>query len=130
MGHRNVVTEGRFLAAVKACGDDAVLSHYAGVCLHGWLKYDGRPIDVTAGRRSAPARRSRHTAPSVIERIIVKQIPVTPPLRTIIDFAKHVPTSASSPARSGGKHGSPQPSSSNSPAPASSAASSISPPKY
>ncbi len=43
MGHRNVTTEGRFLAAVKACGEFAVLSHYAAACLRGWLKYDGRP---------------------------------------------------------------------------------------
>ena len=46
VGHRNVTTEGRFLAAVKACGPEAVLSHYCAACHRGWLKYNGRPIDV------------------------------------------------------------------------------------
>src|SRR5687768_4493636 len=32
VGHRNVTTEGRFLAAVKACGPEAVLSHYCAAC--------------------------------------------------------------------------------------------------
>src|SRR4051794_34338027 len=47
-GHRNVRVEGQFLAAVKACGPGAVLSHYAAACLHDLLKWDGRPIDITA----------------------------------------------------------------------------------
>src|SRR5688572_3916149 len=34
VGHRNVTTEGRFLAAVKACGEFSMLSHYAGACQH------------------------------------------------------------------------------------------------
>src|SRR3954469_19712604 len=56
VGHHNITTEGRFLAAVKACGPDAVLSHYAAACLHCLLKYDGRWIDVTA-----PTKRKRPT---------------------------------------------------------------------
>src|SRR5687768_13869102 len=32
VGHRNVTVEGRFLAAVKACGPKAVLSHYCAAC--------------------------------------------------------------------------------------------------
>ncbi|MBE2319326.1 type IV toxin-antitoxin system AbiEi family antitoxin domain-containing protein [Solirubrobacter sp. CPCC 204708] len=87
VGHRNVVTEGRFLAAVKACGPEAVSSHHAGCCLRGWLRYDGRPIDVTA-----PTKRTRPTIKThrseLVERVIVRQIPTTPPLRTIIDLAR------------------------------------------
>src|SRR3954453_21385484 len=87
VGHRNVTTEGRFLAAVKACGPDAVLSHYAAACLHCLLRYDGRFIDVTA-----PTKRKRPTIKThrsdTIERIIVKQIPVTPKLRTVVDLAR------------------------------------------
>jgi len=87
VGHRNVTTEGRFLAAVKACGPDAVLSHYAGACLHCLLKYDGRPIDVTAPtKRTRPLIKTHRS--EVIERVIVKQIPVTPKLRTVIDLAR------------------------------------------
>jgi hypothetical protein len=54
VGHRNVTTEGRFLAAVKACGPEAVLSHYCAACHRGWVKCNGRPIDVTA-----PTKRTR-----------------------------------------------------------------------
>ena len=90
VGHRNVTTEGRFLAAVKACGEHAVLSHYCAACHHGWLGYRGRPVDVTA-----PTKRTRPTIKThrseVIERIVVRQIPVTPRIRTIIDLARVEP---------------------------------------
>jgi hypothetical protein len=46
-GHPNVPTEGRWLAAVKACGDRAVLSHFSAACLHCLLKWDGRPFEIT-----------------------------------------------------------------------------------
>ena len=88
VGHRNVTTEGRFLAAVKACGVAAVLSHFAAACLRGWLKYDGRPIDVTAPtKRKRPMLKTHRS--DVIEREMLKQIPVTPRLRTITDLARH-----------------------------------------
>src|SRR3954454_15972393 len=50
-GTLNLSLEGRFLAAVKACGPDAVLSHYAAACLWCLLRWDGRRIDVTAPTR-------------------------------------------------------------------------------
>jgi hypothetical protein len=34
VGHRNLTREGRFLAAVTACGPGAVLSHYSAAALH------------------------------------------------------------------------------------------------
>jgi hypothetical protein len=87
VGHRNIAVEGRFLAAVKACGPHAVLSHYAAACLHELLKWDGRWIDVTAPtKRSHPGIRA-HRA-KTIERTLVKGIPVTPKPRTVIDLAK------------------------------------------
>jgi len=87
VGHRNVTTEGRFLAAVKACGIDAVLSHYAAACFRGWLRYDGRPVDVTAPtRRRRPGIKTHES--DLVERELLRQIPVTPRLRTIIDLAR------------------------------------------
>jgi len=87
VGHRNVTTEGRFLAAVKSCGTDAVLSHYAATCFRGWLRYDGRPVDVTAPtKRSRPGIKTHRS--DLIERELVRQIPVTPRVRTIIDLAR------------------------------------------
>ncbi len=86
-GQPNVPREGRWLAAVKACGPLAVLSHFSAACLHCLLKWDGRPFDVTApGKHRHPrikAHRSVH-----VERIVVQGIPVTPKLRTVIDLAR------------------------------------------
>src|SRR6187200_3718059 len=48
VGNPNISTEGRFLAAVKACGPDAVLSHYSAAALHELIRWDGRPFDVSA----------------------------------------------------------------------------------
>lgn len=90
MGHRNVTTEGRWLAAVKASGEYAALSHYAAACHHRWLKWDGRPVDVTCiSRRRRPGINTHVT--ERLERVVVRRIPVTPRLRTIVDLAKHEP---------------------------------------
>ena len=35
VGHRELTIEGRWLAAVKACGKEAALSHYAAAALWG-----------------------------------------------------------------------------------------------
>ncbi len=87
MGHPNVSTDGRFLAAVMACGTYAVLSHYAAAVLHDLLRWDGRSIDVTAPtKRSHPGIRTHRSAR--VERVHVKRIPVTPKLRTVIDLAR------------------------------------------
>ena len=48
VGHREITIEARWLAAVKACGKEAVLSHYAAAALWGLVDWDGRRIDVTA----------------------------------------------------------------------------------
>jgi hypothetical protein len=90
VGHPNVTTEGRWLAAVKACGDYAALSHYAAACHHRWLKWDGRPIDVTCLSRRRHPRIRAHEA-TKLERIVVRRIPVTPRLRTIVDLARTEP---------------------------------------
>jgi hypothetical protein len=86
-GQPNVPTEGRWLAAVKACGPRAVLSHFAAACIHGLLRWDGRPFDVTAPAKHRHPGIKAHRS-TTIERIVVKQIPVTPKLRTIVDLAK------------------------------------------
>src|ERR1700712_415094 len=41
VGHHNLPLEGRFLAAVKACGAFAVLSHYSAAALRCLVKWDG-----------------------------------------------------------------------------------------
>ena len=86
-GHHNIPTEGRFLAAVLACGPYAVLSHYSAAALHALLRWDGRPFEITAPSKHSHPRVEAHRSRDV-ERVIVKGIPVTPKLRTVIDLAR------------------------------------------
>src|SRR4051812_45258297 len=57
VGHPNLPLNGRFLAAVKACGPTAHLSHFSAAALHGIVTWDGRHPEVTAA--------SAHTHPGI-----------------------------------------------------------------
>jgi hypothetical protein len=87
VGHPNITPEGRFLAAVTACGPGAALSHYSAAALHELVYWDGRPFDVSAPTKRSHPRINLHR-PKTIERVVVKGIPVTPKLRTVIDLSK------------------------------------------
>src|SRR4051794_1981847 len=47
VGHANLPREGRFLAAVKACGPGAVLSHFSAAALWDLVAWDDRVPQVT-----------------------------------------------------------------------------------
>ena len=47
VGHANLPLEGRFLAAVKACGPGAVLSHMSAAALWGFMPWEERYPEVT-----------------------------------------------------------------------------------
>ncbi len=85
------VPEARWLAAVKACGRSAVLSHRAAALLWGFLEHADVPPEVTVagpGLRRVPGirvHRSRLLTPSDVTRH--HDIPVTTPARTLIDLA-------------------------------------------
>lgn len=91
VGRRDLNPHGRWMAAVLACGDDAVLSHRSAGELWGIAReWEGR-IDVSIRRRSKITRRgilvrARPTLPdlSVARRY---GIPVTNPVQTLIDLA-------------------------------------------
>ena len=89
VGHPNVPIRGRFLAAVRACGPEAVLSHFAAAVLWRLLKWDGRYPEVLArNRRSHRGIRTRRTAR--LDAIDIRRrygIPVTSPARTLVDLA-------------------------------------------
>jgi len=92
VGHTNLALEGRFLAAVKACGRDAVLSFLAAAALYGGRAWDHGPVDVTVlgavgTRRHAGVR--VHLTQRFDERDVrrVKGIAVTSPARTALDCA-------------------------------------------
>ena len=89
VGHRVLSREARWMAAVLACGPDAVLSHHSAAALWGLQGLSSRAIEVTVPRKSR-SRRSiqRHFAvlpPDEVTRH--RGIPVTTVPRTLFDLA-------------------------------------------
>ena len=66
VGHTKLTLEGAFLAAVKACGPTAHLSHFSAAALYGLVRWDYRypQVTVTAKRRHAGIRIHRTTIPT------------------------------------------------------------------
>ncbi len=95
VGHLSQTREARFMPAVLACGQDAVLSHRSAADLLG-LREDKRTrIDVTApGRRGrAPRRIDAHRSGSLgpADRGTEAGIPCTSVARTLLDVAAVIP---------------------------------------
>jgi hypothetical protein len=86
VGHPNVSLNGRFLAATKACGPTAVLSHYSAATLYGLVPWDHRLPEVTATKRRAHKAIRVHRG-AAIEATQRFGIPVTTPARTIRDLS-------------------------------------------
>jgi very-short-patch-repair endonuclease len=92
VGHPGLTQEGRWLAAVKACGPGSLLSHFSAGMLLGFLElHDRRPdVLVPHGRARVVAgirvRRTRTLAPEDAY-WRHKGIPVTSPARTLLDLA-------------------------------------------
>jgi hypothetical protein len=86
VGHRAPSLEARYMAAVLACGEGAVLSGRAAGYLFGALKGPAPPPEVTAPTRrrvrGVMTRRSR-----AIDATTWRGIPVTPLPRTLVDLA-------------------------------------------
>lgn len=94
VGHANPPLEGRLLAAVKACGAGAVLSHRSAGVIWRYLEPDERYPDVTVpggSTRIQPRinvhRTSRLEGADVTRR---SGIPITTPARTLLDLAPHL----------------------------------------
>jgi very-short-patch-repair endonuclease len=95
VGHTGLSNEGRWMAAVLACGEGSVLSHTAAAGLWRLLQPPSGAIDVTVpgdgGRRKRPRirlHRSRTLAAEVTT--LRHNIPVTTPARTIADLRRVV----------------------------------------
>jgi very-short-patch-repair endonuclease len=94
VGHANPPLEGRFLAAVKACAPDGVLSHFSAAALWGFVQWDHRHPEVTVPRTStrihAGLRVHRTATLDPLDVARHRGIPVTSPARTLLDLASQL----------------------------------------
>lgn len=89
VGHRRLTREGRWLAAVLAAGDEAVLSHESAAAV--WqLRDKERDIEVTAPTQRRKRRGVRMHQSVLAPRDVTTRhgIPVTTPIRTLRDLAR------------------------------------------
>ncbi|MGV1048893.1 MAG: hypothetical protein ACOYD4_10270 [Solirubrobacterales bacterium] len=95
VGHTVLSEEGRFLAAVLACGPGAVLSHRSAAALWRIRPRDGEAIDVTAanrrGRTPSGIRAHRDGSLSRGDRTVFRGVPCSTPARTLLDLAAVAP---------------------------------------
>lgn len=90
VGHAALTRNGRFMAAVLACGEGAALSHLSAAVLWGILDDRGQATHVTAPTRKRVPGVIVHRAPLDGERVRRHGIVVTTPARTITDLADAV----------------------------------------
>jgi very-short-patch-repair endonuclease len=91
VGHAKETGESRWMAAVLACGEHAVLSHRAAASLWRLLPAPSGPIDVTVPRKGGwkkqrGIRLHRSTTLTRQQSTRRANIPVTTPARTLVDL--------------------------------------------
>ena len=88
VGHTNLTMQGRFLAAVKACGPTAVLSHVSAAALYELVRWDDRypEVTTTSQRAHRGIRTHRSSVLAVDDVTRYRGIPVTTPARTLVDL--------------------------------------------
>ena len=94
VGHRGLTLRGRFRAAVLACGEAGVLSHFAAAAFWGFWNWEERLVDVTivgcGSRRVAGVR--VHGSRTVERDVQLRHgMRVTTPARTLLDLAAVLP---------------------------------------
>ncbi len=96
VGHTLLPREGRWRAAVLACGEGAVLSHFDAAALQDLTANRGAKIHVTspsnADRAPDPRRIALHRVGTLQphEGTLVDGIPTTTPARTLLDLSAHL----------------------------------------
>jgi very-short-patch-repair endonuclease/predicted transcriptional regulator of viral defense system len=91
IGGSTPTPESRLMAAVLACGPDAVLSHRSAAALWGFIEPSDGPVHVTAGNRRgrAPegiaAHRNASLGPG--DRTVLHNVPCTSVPRLMLDLA-------------------------------------------
>ena len=93
VGHRVLSQRGRWMAAVLACGEGAVLSHESAAALWTIRGTAKSRIDVTAPRdlRPRPGLQPHRAVLPADELTVHDGIPTTTPARTLLDLAAVVP---------------------------------------
>jgi hypothetical protein len=90
VGHPGLPLRGRFLAAVKACGEGAVLSHFSAAVLFGLVRWEDRYPEVTVARRGTrrvTGVRVHRTRWLEARDVTCRDaIAVTAPARTLLDL--------------------------------------------
>lgn len=96
VGHAALAREGRWMAAVLAGGDGAVLSHWSAASLWRLRPGGGPRSHVTArGARRSRATIAFHLAALAADEVTEEEgIPVTTPARTLLDLAPLLPSPA------------------------------------
>ncbi len=91
VGRAELGQEGRWMAAVLACGEGAVLSHRSAAALYGLGEERPGVIEVSVRGDREPRRRGlkARTRPSLPSHDVgtLRGIPVTSPVRTMLDLA-------------------------------------------
>ena len=91
VGHARVTRQGHWLAAVLACGADAVLSHRSAAALWGLRPSDRSSVDVTtfgrAGRSRAGIDEHSGATLDTCQITSIEGIPCTTVARTLLDLA-------------------------------------------
>lgn len=95
VGHAGLADEGRWMAAVLACGDGAVLSHRSAAVLWGMLGRQAGPVHVTVPTRGGRRARSGiriHRSPHLPGAATARRhgIAVTTPQRTLEDLRREL----------------------------------------
>jgi predicted transcriptional regulator of viral defense system len=95
VGRPDVTIKGKWMAAVLACGDGAVLSHQSAATLHGLLNAKAGRVHVTVPRRTTVARAGirvhRSTCLAPEDRVEVDGIACTSVPATLVGVAATAP---------------------------------------
>jgi len=90
-GPNRLDRRGRWMAAVLACGDQALLSHRSAAALWGLMRSSGSIVEVTAPMGRGRQGIAVHQGGICEEdRVVVAGIPVTSVARTLLDLAEVV----------------------------------------
>jgi hypothetical protein len=89
VGHARLLPFARVMAAVLACGDDAVASHRTAAWILDLRGAPSGPIDITVPRAGGRARRDIqvHRTRGALETTMCKGIACTTPMQTLVDLA-------------------------------------------